>query len=293
MNKVAVLLTCFNRKEKTESCLIALEEALKQSGKNKVSLSIYLTDDQSTDGTAEMVNEKFPYVNLLKGNGELYWAGGMRNSWKAASKKEYDAYLLLNDDTTVVCNLFDLIFQTQAFCKNKYLKDGVYVGRTEDPNSKQITYGGSKIKNWFLGTLKETPYSDKEPMECHMGNANVMWVSKQAFEKNGILASGFVHGMADYDYTLNAVKQNIPVLVIPGISGQCMNDHGDIYQKFIQLPLKKRIEFLYHPVGLDFNSQLYHMRRNFIVRWPIVYLTGWFKVLFPSTYYRLIYKPRM
>ena len=46
-----------------------------------------------------MFKQHYPNVNLIQGNGKLFWAGGMRLGWRTALKsKEYDAFLLLNDD---------------------------------------------------------------------------------------------------------------------------------------------------------------------------------------------------
>lgn len=292
MNQFAVLLTCFNRREKTLASLTALHAAYKKLGAGW-QMAIYLTDDGSTDGTAQAVAEHFPKVNILQGNGSLYWAGGMRNSWKEAIKGNYDAYLLLNDDTNVTQNLFEEINKTNLYSLNQFGVEGIYVGTTIDSKTNKVTYGGSIFKNRFLGTIQRIPLNNEKPETCELGNANIMWVSKQALEKIGPLSEGYVHGMADYDYTMKAVKKGVPVLILPGISGKCINDHGEIYERFIKLGFKERVKFLYNPVGLDFTSQLHHMRKHFPLRFPIFYLVGWFKVLFPKLYFKRLYGSRV
>ena len=86
MEDIAILLTCHNRKDKTLKALAALQKA-KESYSNPIRLSIYLTDDGSTDGTAKAIQQYFPNVIILHGDGNLFWAGGMINSWKEAIKK--------------------------------------------------------------------------------------------------------------------------------------------------------------------------------------------------------------
>ena len=120
-----------------------------------------------------------------------------------------------------------------------------------------------------------------------------MWVSISVVGQIGILSEGYEHGMADYDYTLKALKSNIPSLVMPGVLGECVNDHSNPYLKFMKLSFKDRVQMLYNPVGLDFTSQIHHMKKHFPLRFPLFYITGWFKVLFPKLYYNLIYKNRM
>ena len=83
MRKIAALYTCHNRKDKTLSSLGSLQKAYQQSNQ-KFKLEIYLTDDGSTDGTSVEVKRQFPKVNLLYGDGNLFWAKGMRKSWKKA-----------------------------------------------------------------------------------------------------------------------------------------------------------------------------------------------------------------
>jgi GT2 family glycosyltransferase len=283
--RIAALYTCFNRKEKTLSSLTNLYKAL-QISKADLELSVFLTDDNSSDGTSEAVVSRFADVNILKGNGELYWAGGMRNSWSRALNDAFDAYLLLNDDTDVYQDLFVKMIETDTYSRQNFGSPGIYVGTTVERGTDKITYGGWRLLNSFTASMARVSLDSQMPQPCDFGNANIMWVSKSVVSKIGILSEGYVHGMADFDYTYQASKKGLPVLIVPGILGECDRDHGDTYVKFIELSLRERVKMLYNPVGLDFKSQSYHMRKNFPLRWPFFYLTGWFKTLFPKTYYK-------
>lgn len=82
MNNIAIILTVFNRKAKTLRCMSQIQEALDKQA-IPFQLHVYLTDDGSTDGTADALAEQnytFP-LTILKGTGSLYWNGGMINSW--------------------------------------------------------------------------------------------------------------------------------------------------------------------------------------------------------------------
>jgi len=291
MQRIAVLLTCFNRKDKTLSALQAVYES-KLSSNSLFDLTVYLTDDGSTDGTGEAVKEAYPETKVLQGNGELYWAGGMRNSWNAALKGAYDGYLLLNDDTEPYDFFLQELIETHHYCVEKQQKAGVYVGTTIDKDTKKISYGGSVFTNRLLAKYIRVIPNKETPQECELGNANILFVPKEVVEKIGILSEGFVHGMADFDYTLKARKAKIPVLITPNILGICTNDHTNPYLTFHQLSFKERVKKLYHPVGLDFKSQLHYMKRNFLYRLPLVYVAGWLKVIFPKFYFNRLYKNR-
>src|SRR5262245_41763769 len=94
--RVAVLVTCHNRKPKTLGSLAALYGQQLEEG---VQLDVFLVDDGSSDGTSEAVAVRFPAVHITRGSGDLYWVGGMRAAYEAASRADYDYHLWLNDDT--------------------------------------------------------------------------------------------------------------------------------------------------------------------------------------------------
>ena len=146
MLNIAILLTCFNRKAKTLAALNTLKEAIKIVEQN-CKITVYLTDDGSTDGTSEAVALNFPEVKILPGTGTMYWAGGMRNSWSEALKGNYDGYLLLNDDTELFNNVFKVLIETHEYCLSNYKKGGIYIGSTQDKKTSKLSYGGNIFTN--------------------------------------------------------------------------------------------------------------------------------------------------
>lgn len=282
ITSLAVLLTCFNRKEKTLASLERLTKAY-QPYREQFNLVVYLTDDGSTDGTADAVRLNYPDTKILKGNGSLYWAGGMRNSWETAIKGDYDAYLLLNDDTDVKDDFLTTLLETHDYCIATYNTSGIYIGSTKDPKTNELSYGGAKLTNKFWFKYHFIPPTQK-PQLCDLGNANIMWVPKQVVEHIGTLSKGYIHGVADYDYTLMANKANIPVLIAPGYLGTCTDDHSNIYTNFHTLTFKERIAKLKNPIGLDLKSNLLLQKRFFPLRVPFVLFSAGLKVLFPKVY---------
>ena len=249
MQKIAILLTCYNRKNKTLSALSSLQKAA-QCFKYPLKISVYLTDDGSTDGTSEAVRASFPKVVVLPGTGSLYWAGGMHNSWKEAVKKEYNGFLLINDDTDVYEDLFIKLKQTEEHCVKHFGQKGIYIGSTRDPKTGNFTYGGGVITNKFLFKRKMLQPNDTI-QECQVGNANIMYVSSDVVKKIGILSNKYIHGLADFDYTLEAVKNKIPVLIASDYCGYCTHDHQDFYKNFSNMKFKDRVKLMKSPTGLD------------------------------------------
>jgi GT2 family glycosyltransferase len=289
MKTIAVLLTCHNRKEKTITCLRNLYTALAVDN-GGFSIAIYITDDGCTDGTSEAVLNEFSAMDItvLQGSGSLYWAGGMRYSWTAALKKDFDGYILINDDTYVYNNVFSDMRIANDYSIKQFGIEGVYIGSTESSNHKNsITYGGSNFLNkWKLNEQRVIP-NGIFPQECQVGNANIMFVSKNVVKKIGILSSSYAHAAADYDYTLMAKNLKLPVLVTSNICGSCENDHPVDFHSFKHKSLSQRKKFAYSPNGFHFNDYIEFNKRNFFYRVPLVFFICWFRILFPSFYIKI------
>ena len=294
--KIAVLLTCFNRKGKTLSCLTSLYKALDGYNKyieDKISLSIYLTDDGCTDGTGDAVRNNFPDKNIkiLQGTGNLFWAGGMRFAWNEALKKhnEWDFYLLLNDDTDLLDNLFEELLSTHQYCIDNFNKAGIYSGITSSKSDyNKMTYGGSVWRNKFLATSARLEPIGK-PQLCDETNANILLVHKSVVDKIGIFWEKYSHGKADYDYSNMARKKKIPVLLTARFCGRCDNDHKsskEFEKSIIKMSFAERKKYFSSPIHSD-KDYLEYIRRNAPFRFPMVYLGRVLNLYFPKVYYKL------
>lgn len=279
--KVAVLLTCFNRKEKTLECL---ERLFGQDSLKRFELRVFLTDDNSKDGTEKAVRERFPNVNISKGDGSLFWAGGMRRSWRDSlnSGINFDYFLLLNDDTIIFKDtLLRMIKSNQSmFLKNNI--PNITIGTTTDFKDGKFTYGGFRL--FSPHRLKHILVnSASQELECDFGCANIMLVPKKIQDTIGILNEKYIHGIADFDYTLMAKKAGFHIWVAPGILGNCIYDQVRNW-KSMDSKISERIEFLYSPKGLQYREYMYFLRKHFPREIPSMFLKFWVKTLFPFIY---------
>lgn len=206
-NSIAVLITCHNRKEKTIKCL---EDLNKQLNKYEFLISVFLVDDGSIDGTTEATMMLFPNINIIKGNGNLFWNRGMNLAWKEAAKINPDFYLWLNDDTFLFENSFEQLLNS-SFEKNN---QAIIVGSTISAINNKITYGG-RNKNGKL--IKP----NGELQICNNFNGNVVLVPKSVFKRNGNLDDVFHHALGDFDYGLRANKIGVESYVVKDFLGVC------------------------------------------------------------------------
>lgn len=291
---IAVIITCFNRKNKTIACLTQLFAACDSYNKYHtevpIKLSIYLTDDGCTDGTADAVRNicEGQDLHIIQGNGQCYWAGGMRLAWKEAFKRKdlWDFYLLLNDDTMVLDNVFGQLFAAHNYALANYNIPGIYSGLTCDiNNSEKITYGGNQFNKGRFADSQQVS-ATSTPQKVDRTNANILLVTKNIVEKFGIFDEGFIHGGADYDYSLRIGRKGYPVLVTGDVCGQCEYDHlsgNEEIDKLLSMTLAQRIKFFKNPIHSD-KDYLHYIKRNFPEKYIPCWILRKIRIYQPSLY---------
>jgi GT2 family glycosyltransferase len=231
---IAVLITCHNRKEKTVACLTALYEC---SLPENHSFEVFLVDDGSTDGTAAAIKREFPDVQIIQGDGNLYWNRGMRLAWEtAASTKDFTYYLWLNDDTFLFKNaLLTLVL--------KVFLNAIVCGTTQSVENKKPTYGGYSPKPHKL------LLPNNEFQECAYLNGNCVLIPKAVFKTIGNLDPIFHHAVGDFDYSLRAKKKGIRLLIAPEYIGTCESHTVLPKWRTPSVPVVKRLQSLYLPTS--------------------------------------------
>ena len=280
-------MTCFNRREKTLRCLKALQEGWEKAG-NGLSLSVFLTDDGCTDGTADAIREhafRFP-VHILQGTGDLFWNGGMINSWKAAiAEGGFDGYLWLNDDTYALPEFWEDLITADDYSMKTYGRRGIYVGSTKDAGTGAFTYGGFNLISKLTLHDQFVKPDGKTFQPCQAAHGNITYVSQEVADKMGVLCEKYWHGGSDHDYTYLAYKAGFPILVLPHYSAVCKNDHIGSSFDPSSLSLKERIKSARSPKGFNLHNTLLFNKRCFPWRTPFVFLSGAVKILFPKLGY--------
>ncbi|GAB3811541.1 hypothetical protein GCM10028895_01770 [Pontibacter rugosus] len=107
---IYIVIPVFNRKNFTRECLKSLEAQTNKEFK------VVVVDDGSTDGTAEMLRDEFPQVDVLFGDGGLFWTASVNLGIQHALKSGADYVMTLNNDLEVST---DFIAQTYKWIKEK------------------------------------------------------------------------------------------------------------------------------------------------------------------------------
>ncbi len=285
-SKIAVLTTCYNRRQTTLACLAGL---FKQGLPDRVSLSTYLVDDGSTDSTYEAVSQTYPEVKIISGDGSLYWNGGMRVAFEEAVKSDYDYYLWLNDDTTLHPEAIAQLLTTYAGLREAEKELAIVVGATCDPETGVATYGGLvRSSSWH--PLKFRVVSPNgEVKRCDTMSGNCVLIPRVVTQILGNLDSAFIHSKGDWDYGLRLRKKGGAVWLAPQYIGTCSEHSGhDKCWSDPNMTIRERIKMILSPKWLPIGEWRVFSQRHAGVLWPFYWLSPYVKLVWKSLYFKLV-----
>lgn len=274
--RLCVVLTCFNRKEKTLACFRAL--ACNQQA-DAIELAAVVVDDGSTDGTSEALTSEFPWVQVVRSSGSLYWSRGMHQALQVAMQSDYDFYLWLNDDTMLYADALARLLACEAALRAQSSGPIIVVGSTVDEHTGVLTYGGevrvSTIRKMRFARI--TPSDAAQP--CESMNGNTVLISRQAARIVGNVEPAFEHAMGDTDYALRANKLGVGVWAAPGVHGTCSGNAATGTYMDTALPLRRRWQLMQSRKGLPWRSWLILTRRHAGVAWPLYFAWPYLSLL--------------
>lgn len=243
--KIAVLITCYNRKESTLRCLASLLEATEQVKVNgegeRWTIGLFLVDDGSTDGTGEAVQGWYDNLSassaatfnlhLIRGSGSLFWAKGMQLAWRAAAGGDCDGFLWLNDDAFLLPEALSALLH--FYTANA---DSLIVGELQNSRG-EIVYG----------------------LRGDLFTGNFVFVPRSVFEKIGMICGEFHHAWADSDYAMRCRRSGVPV-VSCGVVGT--GEGHPNRPSLVGVGLRRRCRMLWDPKGWCIHDLWLYRRRN-------------------------------
>lgn len=270
IQRIAVLMTCHNRRDTTLRCLRALYDQALPEG---VRFEVYLVDDGCTDGTGDAVREQFSAVRVLQGDGNLYWCGGMRFAWAEAMKEDYDAYLWLNDDTTLLPGAIQTLLSTAREVREKEGQEGIVVGAIRDPVTGTVTYGGD--------ANGEKVVPNGHPQKCDLINGNAVLVPACIVATVGNFDPVFTHSFGDSDYAVRARQAGHDSWLTTDYVGTGESNPKGSDWANPDLAFLRRFRILNGPKGLPFKEWRVYARRRYGCKWPLTVIKLYIRLFFP------------
>lgn len=277
---IVTLTTCHNRCVATLASLADLHD---QELPGYVSMAHVLVDDGSTDETCREVNRQFPDVEIVQGDGQLYWAGGMRLGWeRSVSKKAFDYLFVYNDDVRLNQAAIKELLKTLKSENGAKDLPHVIVGSFTNQDGSETTYGG-RCRSSIWHPLKFAMLVEPNgwPQKADTLNMNGALISASALREVGFLSDFFIHSGADFEYGLKLTKAGGTIYVAGEHIGTCdLNRQMEPPDEFL-LTLMQRLRLLMDIKREPFRQRYQYYKNHggffWLFLWVSPYLTVWIR----------------
>ncbi len=221
LNTIYIVMTTFNR---INYCIECIKSIYNQSYKD---YEIILVDDNSSDGTFNKISKIFPEVILLKGTGDLWWAGATNMACDYALKKEAQIVLTLNDDLILDKDYLKVMFEAYKKEPNSLIGS---LSISYEKTPKLLFAGVISHSYWTARTEKRgdyfKPYSFNNkgllPTVFLPGRGTL--IPKKVFKAIGLFDyHNFPQYYADHDFSIRAQRNGFDLYV---------NQDAIIYSRF-------------------------------------------------------------
>lgn len=211
VRKVEIVMPVFNRRELTLQCL----QSLSRIDRIGLEVHIIVVDDASTDGTAEAVRDRFPDVEVLTTEGDLWYTAGTNRGIEAALKHDPDYVLCCNDDSIFDENSVRFMVD----CADKYhhsvvgavLLDWDAPHKVRQVSPKWQLKGGG-YRHWRKQTVWTIP---QKPWEVDVIVGNCVLYPAAAIREAGLMDHKRLIQYGDAEYTPRMKRMGWRLLIEP------------------------------------------------------------------------------
>ena len=213
MKQVIIVIVNWNQKKQLEICL----SSLKKTEYNN--FSVVVVDNGSIDGSANMVKQKFPSMDLIENEENYGFAKGSNIGIKhAINKYNPDFILLLNNDIEIregkwLNILVEITNKDRAgiaSCKLLFPD-----GTIQCAGSISTVFGRKQDRNGYTSDIRGV--TEDTPMDTVMGACFL--IKREVIETIGLLDEGFTPYLwEDFDYCVRARKAGYSIIYTPKTS---------------------------------------------------------------------------
>ncbi len=279
-HRILGLATCYNRKEKTLKALQSLREL-----NPACEMSFIITDDNSSDGTAEALIA-FDNVTVVRGNGSSFYSGGMRLAMaKALEDKDitdgYDYVLLFNDDVDFYPGAIDNLLKHSreitaddvklAGEKSAKLDTAILVGPTCEDDGITLSYGGIARKSNFRPKFRKVMAEPGSLQKVDTFNANCVLVPAGLFVKTGNMDPVYNHSLGDFDYGYMLAKNGGEIFVSGEYVGICPFNSEEGTWNDPKLSRRERFRKKESIKGVPFGEFFHYLHKNYNFLTAVIY----------------------
>lgn len=237
--KIEAVTPVHNRRDITLECLRSLF-SVRLDG---IDLSVTVVDDGSTDGTSEAVAAEFPNVKLIRGNGDLWYTGGMNVGIKAALENSPDLILGFNNDSIFDSNFLVSMLDV-AMSVPRSVVGAVLIDWEDRQSIFQVSpewnFWRGGVRHWRHQTLDTIP---NEPWEVPIIVGNCLLIPADAIREAGLMNEKLLPQFGDAGFTPSMRKLGWRLLIDPNAHVYCKPN--DIPVKFGSLSARDKFRALF------------------------------------------------
>ncbi|MFN2500501.1 MAG: glycosyltransferase [Pyrinomonadaceae bacterium] len=209
--RVEVVAPVHNRKDITLQCLKSLARAATPG----FEVHVIVVDDGSTDGTGDAIRLHFPSVELVTGDGDLWFTEGTNVGVRAALRHDPDYVLMMNDD-----QVFDDKFLLHLVeTADRYPRSvvGPLLLLWDTPHKLfQTAPVWSTMRGGWVHWRKQTIWTvPSKPWAVDMIVGNCILVPAAAFHECGLMDSRRYPNFGDAEFTPRLKKRGWRLLIDP------------------------------------------------------------------------------
>jgi len=208
---VSIIVANYNGKDVIKSCLQSLERL------NYPSYEIIVVDDASTDNSAQIIEEDFPKVKLLKLSKNLGLAGANNAGFNLA-RGDIIVFDLNNDEVVHEDWLTKLVGALVSSpdigitCGKRYQLD-------KDFNRGDIILSAGSRMNPVTAECEPVGYGSKDSEEYSIPKesdfATVLVIKREVLQRIGLFDSAFRNYYEDSDLSIRAKKTGYKIFYVP------------------------------------------------------------------------------
>ena len=220
-HKLSIVIVSFNTKNRLRKCLDSIYR-----NKRQIDLEIIICDNNSQDGSAEMIKGEFPSITLIENRENLGFSKGV-NKGVLRSHGEY--ILLLNPDAEVLPNALEIMtgFMDKnihaGICGSKLLNaDGSLQATARNfPRPINAIFGR---RSFLTALFPENRFSraympcldmeSDEPAEVDWVSGASLMTRREVLQEVGLLDEHFFHYWEDCDFCYRVKKNSWKVFYV-------------------------------------------------------------------------------
>lgn len=199
MNLYAVVLN-WNGGDDTLAALASLEGT-----------TTICVDNGSTDGSDDLVEQRFPNVELIRTGANLGFAGGNNVGIRRAQGLGADWMLLLNNDAVAEPGLASALDRAARARPDA----GLLACKVLSEDGQTVQYAGARFNKWLGYSGRVSTKGPDELRDVARADGAAMAVSWAAIEQAGLLDLELFAYVEDVDWSLRIRRAGFGIVFVP------------------------------------------------------------------------------